>query len=79
MTSSTCAKLTGVLHYYYTNQTGIAMYNSTTNKTNTNNNQIHLNNRYRPRAIGIGYGKSSGYASSRLYSPAGQINLVRVR
>ena len=55
------------------------MYNSTANKSNANNNQVHLNNRYRPRATGIGYGKSSGYASSRLYSPNGQASLIRVR
>lgn len=55
------------------------MYNSIANKSNANNNQVHLNNRYRPRAAGIGYGKSSGYASSRLYSPKAEISLVRVR
>ncbi len=55
------------------------MYNSTANKSNATNNQIHLNNRYRPRATGIGYGKSSGYASSRLYNTVAQISLVRVR
>ena len=55
------------------------MYNSTTNKSNANTNSVHLNNRYRPRANGIGYGKSSGYASPRLYSPNTQVSLVRVR
>lgn len=55
------------------------MYNSIANKSNANNNQVHLNNRYRPRATGIGYGKSSGYASTRLYSPKADVSLVRVR
>ena len=32
------------------------------------NNPVHLNNRYRPRATGIGYGNSSGYASNRSYA-----------
>lgn len=68
--------------YYITTtptQLGITMYNSNAIKSNVNNNQVHLNNRYRPRATGIGYGKSSGYASTRLYNTAGQISLVRVR
>ena len=55
------------------------MYNSIANKSNANNNSVHLNNRYRPRATGIGYGKSSGYASARLYTPNGQVSMVRVR
>lgn len=40
---------------------------------------VHLNDRYRPRNVGIGYGKSSGYASARKYASANNISLVRVR
>ena len=39
----------------------------------------HLNARYRDRATGIGYGKSSGYASERQYAKNVAIELVRVR
>lgn len=40
---------------------------------------VHLNDRYRPRDIGIGYGKSSGYASTRKYISSCSNSLVRVR
>mgnify|MGYP003449584229 CR=1 FL=1 len=43
------------------------------------NTPVHLNNRYRPRATGIGYGKSSGYASNRRYASNAAVSLVRVR
>ena len=43
------------------------------------NTPVHLNNRYRPRATGIGYGKSSGDASARQYAKSGSVELVRVR
>lgn len=43
------------------------------------NTPVHLNNRYRPRATGIGYGKSSGYASVRQYAKPVAIEPVRVR
>lgn len=43
------------------------------------NAPVHLNDRYRPRDIGVGYGKSSGYASTRKYVSANSGNLVRVR
>lgn len=59
------------------------MYNTTAIKSNsatdTNTNLVHLNDRYRPRNIGIGYGKSSGYASTRKYASTNSISLVRVR
>jgi hypothetical protein len=59
------------------------MYNSiackTTSVNATNTNLVHLNDRYRPRKVGIGYGKSSGYASVRQYATASSISLVRVR
>ncbi|HWS41017.1 MAG TPA: hypothetical protein VN247_06990 [Arenimonas sp.] len=59
------------------------MYNSNANKsistTDANTNQVHLNDRYRPRNLGIGYGKSSGYASVRKYASTSNISLVRVR
>ena len=47
--------------------------------TKTENTPVHLNNRYRPRATGIGYGKSSGYASDRQYAKPVAIEPVRVR
>ncbi|MEY2866938.1 MAG: hypothetical protein RIQ43_964, partial [Pseudomonadota bacterium] len=34
---------------------------------------------YRPRATGIGYGKSSGYAANRQYANTAAVSLVRVR
>jgi hypothetical protein len=40
---------------------------------------VHLNDRYRPRDTGIGYGKSSGYASTRRYASNAAVSLVRVR
>lgn len=43
------------------------------------NSPVHLNNRYRPRATGIGYGNSSGYASVRQYAKPASIEPVRVR
>ncbi len=43
------------------------------------NAPIHLNDRYRPRDIGIGYGKSSGYASTRKYASATCNSMVHVR
>ena len=43
------------------------------------NTPVHLNNRYRPRATGIGYGTSSGYASVRQYAKPVSIEPVRVR
>lgn len=59
------------------------MYNSIASKTTsvnaTNTNLVHLNDRYRPRNLGIGYGKSSGYASARQYALTSNISLVRVR
>lgn len=39
----------------------------------------HLDARYRARNTGIGYGKSSGYASHRQYAAAPAVSLVRVR
>lgn len=38
-----------------------------------------LNARYRDRNPGIGYGKSSGYASHRQYARSAAVSLVRVR
>jgi hypothetical protein len=38
-----------------------------------------LDARYRERATGIGYGKSSGYASAKRYADTGAVSLVRVR
>jgi hypothetical protein len=59
------------------------MYNTIATKSNTatdtNTSPIHLNDRYRPRNIGIGYGKSSGYASTRQYASTSTNHLVRVR
>jgi hypothetical protein len=43
------------------------------------NAPVQLNNRYRPRATGIGYGKSSGYAANRQYANTAAVSLVRVR
>ena len=43
------------------------------------NAPVHLNDRYRPRDLGIGYGKSSGYASTRRYASNAAVCLVRVR
>ena len=43
------------------------------------NAPVHLNNRYRPRDTGVGYGKSSGYASTRRYANNVAVSLVRVR
>ena len=58
------------------------MYNAT-NHLNTavkaENAPVHLNDRYRPRDLGIGYGKSSGYASKRRYANTATVSLVRVR
>ncbi len=45
----------------------------------SDNTSVHLNDRYRPRNVGIGYGKSSGYASTRQYASTSNISLVRVR
>ena len=59
------------------------MYNTISTKlnsaTDTNTNPVHLNDRSRPRNIGIGYEKSSGYASTRKYASANTNHLVRVR
>jgi hypothetical protein len=60
---------------YFTNTSNS---NSATN-TKAENAPIHLNNRYRPRDTGVGYGKSSGYASTRRYANNVAISLVRVR
>ena len=43
------------------------------------NAPVQLNNRYRPRATGIGYGKSSGYAANRQYANTAAVEFVRVR
>lgn len=43
------------------------------------NAPVHLNDRYRPRDTGVGYGKSSGYASTRRYANNVAVSLVRVR
>ena len=43
------------------------------------NAPVHLNDRYRPRDTGIGYGKSSGYAANRQYANTAAVSLVRVR
>lgn len=43
------------------------------------NAPVQLNNRYRPRANGIGYGKSSGYAANRQYANTAAVSPVRVR
>ena len=45
----------------------------------SDNTPVQLNNRYRPRATGIGYGKSSGYAANRQYANTAAVSLVRVR
>ena len=45
----------------------------------SDNAPVQLNNRYRPRATGIGYGKSSGYAANRQYANTAAVSLVRVR
>jgi hypothetical protein len=58
------------------------MYNTTnpvTAAVKTENAPVHLNDRYRPRDLGIGYGKSSGYASKRRYANTATVSLVRVR
>lgn len=61
------------------------MYYSNTVNSNTNsavkteNAPVHLNNRYCPRDTGVGYGKSSGYASTRRYASNVAVSLVRVR
>jgi hypothetical protein len=58
------------------------MYNVTHTLNTTvksENSPVHLNDRYRPRALGIGYGKSSGYASNRRYASTETALLVRVR
>ncbi len=61
------------------------MYYSNTANSNTNsvvkseNAPVHLNDRYRPRDTGVGYGKSSGYASTRRYASTVAVSLVRVR
>ena len=52
---------------------------NTAHSAKSENSPVQLNNRYRPRNIGIGYGKSSGYASARQYASASNISLVRVR
>ena len=53
---------------------------NTATSTKPDNAPVQLNNRYRPRANGIGYGKSSGYAAIPQYAntPAAA-SLVRVR
>lgn len=60
------------------------MYNSTTHvntvtAAKSENAPVHLNDRYRPRDLGIGYGKSSGYAANRRYANTAAVSLVRVR
>jgi hypothetical protein len=61
------------------------MYISNNSRSNTTsgikleNAPVHLNNRYRPRDTGVGYGKSSGYASTRRYANNVAVSLVRVR
>lgn len=41
---------------------------NTATSTKPDNAPVQLNNRYRPRANGAGYGKSSGYAANRQYA-----------
>ncbi|HWR95948.1 MAG TPA: hypothetical protein VN248_04385 [Arenimonas sp.] len=60
------------------------MYNATNNANTataakSEHAPVHLNDRYRPRDLGIGYGKSSGYASNRRYANTAAVSLVRVR
>lgn len=56
------------------------MYNFNANTApKPDNAPVQLNNRYRPRATGIGYGKSSGYAANRQYANTAAVSLVRVR
>jgi hypothetical protein len=58
------------------------MNNPTTKPANAVDNYTGLstlNARYRDRNPGIGYGKSSGYASHRQYASTAAVSLVRVR
>ncbi|GAB3006868.1 hypothetical protein GCM10010960_20320 [Arenimonas maotaiensis] len=55
------------------------MYKNTATAAKPDNAPVQLNNRYRPRDTGIGYGKSSGYAATRRYANTAAVSLVRVR
>lgn len=55
------------------------MYKNTASAAKPDNAPVQLNNRYRPRDTGIGYGKSSGYAATRRYANTTAVSLVRVR
>lgn len=43
------------------------------------NTPIQLNQRYRPRDTGVGYGQSSGYATHRHYVNTSTAHPIRVR
>ncbi len=60
---------------YYENST----QSNTASVVKSENAPVHLNDRYRPRDTGVGYGKSSGYASTRRYANNVTVSLVRVR
>ena len=53
---------------------------NTATSTKPDNAPVQLNNRYRPRANGTDYGKSSGYAANRQYAnTTAAASRVRVR